>query len=84
MNLPRILAATILCLGLGLYLTRVVLRGLISGEVRHTDSSRVCRKLSNPLGYWALIVLFSLSAAGLISVWAKVVYESIFRVAGGA
>ena len=30
-----------------------------TGKIRHTDSRRYCSRQQNPLGYWALVLLFA-------------------------
>lgn len=73
----RLLLVSVVCLGLALYLGRVVVSGLGSGTVRHSDSTSVCRKKTNPVGYWALITFFSLVAVGSVLVFGRVAYQIV-------
>ena len=78
MSVLRLLVTTIVCLGLALFLGRVVIVGLISGQVAHTNSSAVCSRRRNPVGYWALIALFSVIVVASVIALCRVAYEVIF------
>lgn len=67
--LLRLVLATAVTWPLAVYLARVVLDGLRTGAIRHTDSSKRCRRADNPAGFWALVVLFSLFAAASAVCW---------------
>jgi hypothetical protein len=77
MSIIRLIVACVVCGGLAFYLGHVIIYGLKTGQVRHTDSSGACRKSHNPVGYWLLILLFSLIAIGSVAMVGKVVYEAI-------
>ena len=36
-----------------------------TGKIRHTDSRRYCSRQQNPLGYWALVLLFATFAGSV-------------------
>jgi hypothetical protein len=74
MALLRFIFVAVICLGLAIYLGRVVLAGLVSGQVAHTNSSAFCKRKSNPIGYWSLIALFAVLSIGAIAVLSKVTY----------
>lgn len=84
MSLLRVVLVTLVCLGLGLYLGRVVIAGLVSGKVAYRDSKSVCARRTNPAGYWSLIVLFAAVTVISFVMWGKVVYEAFDRWVGGA
>lgn len=69
MSLLRLLVVTAATWGLFAYLAWVVVDGLRTGAIRHTDSSKRCRRADNPAGFWALVALFSLFAAGAAACW---------------
>ena len=75
MSALRIVAATLIYGGFVLLLGRTVLSGLRSGRVARTDSSSFCWRRDNPLGYWALIVLFSGMVLGCIFAWVQVMWD---------
>ena len=79
LRLVRLLIVTAVCLGLAVGLGREVVRGLASGKLAHSDSSTYCRRDTNPLGYWALIALFSALAVGSLATWGSVVYDAVAR-----
>jgi len=59
MLLIRLLMLTLL-FGTPVYwLGRILWQGLRTGKIRHTDSRRYCSRQQNPLGYWALVLLFA-------------------------
>ncbi len=68
-ELLRLVLATAVTWSLGLYLAHVVLDGLRTGAIRHSDVRRRCRRADNPAGFWALVVLFSLYVAGCAVCW---------------
>lgn len=75
MNALRIIVATAIFGGLVYLLGSKVVSGLRTGNVAHTDSSSFFKRSQNPLGYWALIVLFSGMAFGCIYAWVQVVRD---------
>lgn len=78
-DLLRVLVVSACCLGFSIFLGRVVFTGLASGRVRHSDSSAYCDKNANPLGYWALILLFLTMVLGSLAIWVNVLYDSAVR-----
>ena len=79
-----VLAVAACCLSFSIFLGRVVFTGLASGQVRHTDSSAFCDKNTNPLGYWALILLFPAMALLSVAIWVDVLYDSVARYGNDA
>ena len=69
MSLLRLLVVTAATWGLFAYLAWVVVDGLRTGAIRHTDSSKRCRRDDNPAGFWALVAPFSLYAAASAVCW---------------
>jgi hypothetical protein len=67
--LLRLLVVTAATWELFGYLAWVVVDGLRTGAIRHTDSSKRCRRADNPAGFWALVLLFSLYVAGCAACW---------------
>ncbi len=61
--------------GLVIFLGRVLLLGLLTGRIAHTDSSSFCDKNKNPFFYWFLVSLFSVFLLASIYVWVKVAYD---------
>lgn len=57
--LIRLLLVTLLTGALLGWLGRILWQGLRTGKMRHTDSRRYCSRQQNPLGYWALVLLFA-------------------------
>ena len=57
--LIRLLLVTLLVGALLGWLGRILWLGLRSGQIRHSDSHRSCSRRKNPLGYWALVLLFA-------------------------
>jgi len=75
----RQLILTVLCLGLASYMVRVILSGLRSGRIAHSDSSSYCERVRNPVGYWLLIILFTVLAVLAIYAWLATV---LFEISG--
>jgi len=44
-----------LCWGL----VKAVIDGVRTGKIHHTDSTTVCCRKKNPVGFWSLVVLFT-------------------------
>ena len=74
MQIIRLIVVTIIAGGLIWFLGRTVVAGITSGAIRHTDSTRTCRRDKNPAGFWALVALFSgfIFAIGFVWVFAVV------------
>ncbi len=69
LQILRIIFMTAVVGWLSWFLGKTVIVGIRTGTIRHTDSTRVCRRSSNPIGYWFLVVLFSAFVAMLTGVW---------------
>jgi len=41
------------------FLGNTIIDGIRTGAIRHTDSTSMCRRKTNPVGFWALVVLFT-------------------------
>ena len=76
MNWLGFITLSAICGGLSILLGRVVFFGLQSGRIAHTDSSSFCKRQENPLGYWALVILFSAIIFGCLFIWGRAVYET--------
>ena len=70
MGLIRAAVLTLLCGGFAIYMAGLVVSGLRSGRVKHTDSRSYYTRESNPAAYWLLIILFSAFSALGFYVWA--------------
>jgi len=72
MELIRLAFTTLLCGGLAVFLARVLLIGLRTGRIAHTDTSSFCEKKKNPFGYWFLVSLFLVLLSASVYIWVKV------------
>ncbi len=61
--------------GLVIFLGRVLVVGLSTGRIAHTDSSSFCDKRKNPFFYWFLVSLFAVFLLSSVYVWVKVAYD---------
>jgi hypothetical protein len=59
MQLLRFLIVCIILGSLAFFLGRVVIRGLKTGKIAHTDSSSFCLKKQNPIRFWLFVIFFS-------------------------
>lgn len=60
LNFFRIFLFTIIFLYFLWSLGSNIIIGLKTGSIRHTDSSKKCKKSENPMFFWFLVSLFSL------------------------
>jgi hypothetical protein len=75
-SVVRDLLLTALCLGFSAYMAYFVFAGLRSGKVAHSEIESFCERSTNPLGYWALILLFAgFSAMGVYGWLASVLWS---------
>lgn len=58
MTIIRFIIGTIVCWYFVIFLGNNVYRGLKTGKINYKDSTSVCVKNKNPLGFWSLVVLF--------------------------
>ncbi len=77
MELLRIALASLACGALAIFLGRVLLIGLRTGKIAHTDTASFCDRKKNPLGYWLLVGLFSGLFSTSVYVFARVLYDVI-------
>ena len=75
MPLGRLIITVAICGGLAYYLGSVVIKGLASGRIQHSDSSSVCIKSVNPMRYWLLVLLFTVMVLGSVFMVGKTLYE---------
>ena len=61
------------------FLGGVVIRGIQTGAIRHTDSTRMCRRDKNPAGFWALVILFCAFIAGIGYAFGFAVVDVVFQ-----
>ena len=80
MQIFRLIIVTVVTGGLVWLLGRTVFEGIKSGTIRHTDSTRVCRRDKNPVGFWALVVLFCGFIVLLWGVWGCVVFDTVQKM----
>ena len=55
----KLAVSTTLMLGFVGYFGTIIVGGLRTGKIHHTGSTQVCDRRKNPLGYWALVLLFA-------------------------
>lgn len=65
----RIILFTLIAGYLCGFLLKTVMRGLRSGAIGYIDSTRRCERATQPLGYWALVIFFSVLAAVIAATW---------------
>jgi hypothetical protein len=58
------------------FLGRTVIKGIKTGAIRHTDSTRRCQRDQNPTGFWALVLLFTVFIIGIGSGWCYAVFDA--------
>jgi len=75
MQLLRLILVSLVCGAFAIFIGRVLVTGLRTGRIAHSDTSSFCEKKNNPLGYWSLVILLSVFFSGSIYIWAKVVYD---------
>jgi hypothetical protein len=75
----RLLVVTVVMGALAALLVATIVSGLRSGKVAHTDSASFCDRRKNPIGYWALLALFSGFAYLALSAWFQVARQVFFR-----
>jgi hypothetical protein len=51
------------------FLLKVVRQGLRSGTIGYIDSTRKCERSKQPVGYWTLVIFFSVLAAVIAATW---------------
>lgn len=77
MQVIRIIVVTGVAGWLCWFLGKTVVDGIKSGAIHHTDSTKVCRRKTNPAGFWALVVLFSGFVGVIAWGWAFVMVDAI-------
>jgi hypothetical protein len=76
-QIVRLTIVTVICLGLAFVLFASLVGGLRTGKMPHTDSTSICRRSENPVGFWALATLFAAFALAAVGAWLRVVAEFI-------
>ena len=59
------------------HLLKTVWAGIKTGEIHHTDTKKICNKKKNPIGFWALVTLFSAFICALSFAWIKLIISII-------
>lgn len=77
----RLLVVTLFAGWFCWFLGTTVIDGLKTGAIRHTDSTKRCRKDQNPFGFWSLVVLFTAFVMAAAVTWFLVVSDVIRSVA---
>lgn len=78
-EIVRLVVVTAVAGWLVWFLGATVIQGIRTGAIRHTDSIRACRRGTNPVGFWALVLLFSALIVGIGSVWIVAVVDTFAR-----
>jgi hypothetical protein len=76
----RISLATAVAGGLSWFLGKIVIDGIRTGSIRHTDSSKVCRRQEHPFGFWCLVALFTGFIVLFIADWILTVSDAIGKM----
>lgn len=71
MDLARLLIVAAMFGALGAWLMRIVVVGLMTGSIRHSDANSKYSRHSNPLRYWLLVVI--LTGFALLSLWIVII-----------
>lgn len=77
MELLRIALVSLVCGALAIFLGRVLLIGLRTGKIAHTDTDSFFDIKKNPLGYWLLVGLFFGLFSTSVYVLARLSYDVI-------
>lgn len=84
MQLLRLLVITLFAGWFCWNLSATVIDGLRTGVIRHTDSTSRYRRDVNPLGYWSMVVLFTMFVVVVAAAWFLVVSDVVRILAGAA
>jgi len=79
MHILAFLFLSLILGGLYFFLGRVIINGLKTGKIRHTHSKNLCDKTKNPVGYWLLILWFSIIMLSCLIVWLKALLGILLR-----
>lgn len=74
MHMLRLVLVSLVCGGLILLLGWMVLRGLRSGRIAHSDSTSWVARRDNPLRFWVLVILFSALMLVSAGVWVRILW----------
>jgi hypothetical protein len=69
MQILRAIVVTVIAGWFSWFLGKTVIEGIRTGAIRHTNSTQICRRKDNPIGFWSLVILFSGFVAMFILVW---------------
>ena len=72
MRIPAFILISFILGGLYFFLGRIVMNGLKTGKIRHTNSKSLCDKTKNPAGYWLLVLWFTIIMLCCLIAWLKV------------
>ena len=76
--LLRLVFTTAVTWSLAVYLAVVIVKGLRTGRMAHSDSTSFVARAERPVSFWALAILFTIMVLGILGVWAKVVINALF------
>ncbi len=62
------------------FLGKTVFEGIRTGAIRHTDSTKVCKRQKNPIGFWALVSLFAGLVLMFVIVWGFMVIDAVKKL----
>jgi len=62
------------------FLGKTVIHGLRTGAIRHTDSTRTSRRDQNPLGFWSLVIFFTVIVLDFAIGWLFVVADAVKKI----
>jgi len=71
MDQARLLVVAAMLVVLAAWLMRIVVVGLLTGSIRHSDLNSKCSRHSRPLRYWFLVVIFT--AFAVLSLWIVII-----------
>jgi len=77
MHIVRLVLITLICWSLVWFLCREIRSGVRSGEIAYTRYRWLCRRNSNPVGFWLLVLLFACFASLASYSWWYAVTQSL-------
>jgi hypothetical protein len=58
-----------------------VIAGIRTGAIHHTNTTKVCKRAQNPIGFWALVILFTGFIFVFVTLWVIVLLDVLKRLA---
>lgn len=80
MQIVRIIAVSGIAGWLCWFLGKTVVDGIRTGAIHHTNSKKVCRRKKNPVGFWALVVLFVGFVTMIAWAWGFAVVDAVLKM----